>query len=231
MAYDSKDNNKLGTLLKEKFGLEELPVAVKFYKTEAEVPEGISKIEEPLRHCEMITKSAREGTIFYSTDKEQKCKGGAGAIHINTEPVPEKILTGEFYYNLGRFESKEAGKKVADELPKLPEFNEAIVYAPLEKAEFEPDAVIVIAKPVQGMKLAQAIVYKDQPRVKADFSGIQSLCADAVSRPILTKTPNITLACDGSRNYAGIKEEQIIVGFAKENLNALLDAIESLYKE
>lgn len=230
MAYDIKNNKKYGILLKEKFGLERLPVAVKFVKTETDVPADIPKIDEMLRHCEMITKAA-EGEIFYSTDKEQKCKGGAGAICINQEPVPEKILTGEFYYNLGRFESKEAGKEVADRLPKLEEFNEAIIYAPLEKADFEPDALIIIAKPLQGMKISQAIVFKDQPRVTADFSGIQSLCADAVARPILTKTPNITLACDGSRNYAGVKEDELIIGFAKENIDGLMDAVKSLYKE
>lgn len=231
MVYDAKDNKENGILLKEKFNLDTFPVAVKFYKSESDVPEGIAKIDEMLRHCEMITKVARNGDIFYSTDKEQKCKGGAGAIHINQEPIPEKIVTGEFYYNLGRFESMESGKKVADALPKLEEFNEVIAYAPLEKAEFVPDAVVIIAKPIQGMKLAQAIVYKDQPRVKADFSGIQSLCADAVARTILTKTPNVTLACDGSRNYAGVKDEELIVSFAKENLNGLMDAVKNLYKE
>ncbi len=230
MVYNSKNNKENGLLLKEKFGLTELPVAIKFIKRESDVPDSIPKINEMLRHCEMVKKAAA-GEIFYSTDAEQKCKGGAGAIHINKEPVPEKILTGEFYYNLGRFESKEAGKKVADELPRIKEFNEVIVYAPLEKADFEPDALIIIAKPVQGMKLAQAIVYKDQARVKGDFAGIQSLCADAVARPILTKTPNITLACDGSRKYAGIKDEEIIMGFAKENINGLIDAVKNLYKE
>lgn len=230
MGYNIENNEKYGILLKEKFGLERLPVAVKFAKSISDVPEGIVRIDEKLRHCEMITKAAT-GEIFYSTAEDHTCKGGAGAIHINTEPIPEKILNGELYYNLGRFESKEAGKKVAEELPRLEEYNEVIMYGPLEKAEFEPDALVIIASPLQGMKLAQGIVYKDQSRVKADFSGIQSLCADAVARPIITKTPNVTLACDGSRNYAKIKEGELILGFAKENIEPLIEAIENIYKE
>ena len=230
MSYDWKNNKEYGILLKEKFNLERLPVAIKFIKKESDVPESIPKIDEKLRHCEMITKAA-DGEVFYSTDKEQACKGGAGAIHINTEPIPEKILNGEFYYKLGRFESPEVGKSVADALPRIKEFNEAIIYSPLEKAEFEADALVIIGLPIQGMKLAQAIVYNDQSRVEADFSGIQSLCADAVARPIITKTPNMTLACDGSRNYAKIKEEELIVGFANENIQPLIDAVQKLYEK
>ena len=66
MDYTKEDNGKTAEILKEKLNLTRLPVAIKFFNDESEIPEGIEKIDETLRHCEMVTKAAA-GDMFYST--------------------------------------------------------------------------------------------------------------------------------------------------------------------
>ena len=225
MEYTIEDNAKTAEVLKEKLNLTRLPVAIKFFNDESEIPEGIEKIDENLRHCEMVTKAA-DGAIFYATAEEQKCKGGSSAMGL--EPLPPKIASGEFYYKLGRFDSVETAKTVIDSIPRKDEQSLGIIYAPLEKADFLPDVVVVITLPKYGMFITQGIVYNQGGKMEYSCAGIQSLCADAVSAPYVNNKANATLACSGSRGYAGIVDEEIIFGLALDNLKPLMEAFENI---
>jgi uncharacterized protein (DUF169 family) len=211
--------------IKEKLGLSRSPVAIKFVLREEDIPEGIEKINENIRHCEMVQRASK-GEMFYATGEEQMCKGGAAAIGLMESP--EKIKTGEFYQELGKFSSLGSAKRTIEEIPKIEPMMYALIYAPLEKANFDPDVIVVISNPAQAMKLAQAMVYTLGGRVEADFSGIQSLCADVVAGPFLRKRPNITLGCSGTRKYAGLEPDEVIVGMNGENIGCVVNALESM---
>ncbi len=219
-GYDMVSNE-----LKERLGLDKSPVAIKFFLREEDIPEGIKKIDENIRHCEMVQKAA-QGEMFYATSQEQMCKGGASAIGLME--APEKMKTGEFYQSLGRFSSLGSAKRTMDSIPKIDPIMKAIIYAPLEKIKFDPDVIVVICKPAQAMRLAQAMIYTKGGRVEASFSGIQSICADAVAGPFVNNTANFTLGCSGSRQYAGIKEDEVIVGMNGENIGCVVTALISM---
>jgi uncharacterized protein (DUF169 family) len=225
---DSCDVNgykDLSMKIKDKLGLKKSPVAIKLVLKEDDLPDGIPKIEENIRHCEMVQKAA-QGATFYATAEQQACKGGAGAIGL-MEP-PEKVKSGEMYYSLGRFSSLGSAKRTVDAIPKIDPIMKAIAYAPLETAQFDPDVVVIICNPKQAMQLAQAMVYTLGGRFEADFAGIQSICGDAVAGPYTTKRPNITLGCSGSRKFADIKPDDVIVGMNGENIGCVVNALEAL---
>jgi uncharacterized protein (DUF169 family) len=222
------DTNGYDTIsqgIKDNLGLENSPVAIKLVLREEDIPEGIPKIEESVRHCEMVQRASK-GQMFYATVEEQQCKGGAAAIGL-MEPA-EKFKTGEVYYGLKRFSSLGAAKRTVDAIPKIEPIMKAIAYAPLEKAPFDPDVIVVICTPAQAMKLAQAMVYTLGGRVEADFAGIQSVCGDAVAGPYTTKRPNFTVGCSGSRKNTEIKEEEMLVGMNGENIGCVVNALEAL---
>ncbi|MDO8869650.1 MAG: DUF169 domain-containing protein [Methanobacteriaceae archaeon] len=208
--------------IKKSLGLEKSPVAIKFVLREKDLPKDIPKISESIRHCEMVQKAA-QGETFYATSDEQLCKGGATAIGLMD--APEKVKTGEFYYELERFSSLGSAKRTMDAIPKIENMMYALVYAPLEKANFHPDIIVIISNPAQAMKLSQALVYTLGGRVESNFAGIQSICADAVAGPFLRKTANITLGCSGSRKFADIKDEEVIVGLNGENIGCVVNAL------
>lgn len=211
--------------LKERLGLDKSPVAIKFILREEDIPQGIQKVDENIRHCEMVQKAAH-GETFYATAEEQMCKGGASAIGLME--TPEKIKTGEFYQSLGRFSSLGSAKRTMESIPRIDPMMKAIIYSPLEDVEYDPDVIVVICKPAQALKLTQAMVYTRGGRVEASFSGIQSICADAVAGPFINNTANITLGCSGSRQYADIKEEEVIVGMNGENIGCVVTALISM---
>ena len=115
-----------------------------------------------------------------------------------------------------------------EEIPKIDPIMKAMIYAPLEDVKFDPDVIVIICKPAQAMKLSQALVYTSGGRVEVDFSGIQSVCADAVAGPFTKNTPNITLGCSGSRQFAGMEEDEVIVGMNGENIGCIVNALISM---
>ena len=224
-SCDVNGYKELSMKIKDKLRLEKSPVAIKLVLEEDDIPDGIPKIEENVRHCEMVQMAA-QGETFYATADQQACKGGAGAIGLMEQP--EKVKSGEMYYSLGRFSSLGSAKRTVDAIPKIDPIMKAIAYAPLETAQFDPDVVIIICNPKQAMQLSQAMVYTLGGRFEADFAGIQSICGDAVAGPYTTKRPNITLGCSGSRKFADIKPDDVIVGMNGENIGCVVNALEAL---
>jgi uncharacterized protein (DUF169 family) len=214
---------ELSSKLKSALGLKGSPVGVKLLRTREEIPAGVPEIGEKVRHCEMVQK-ARNGDVFYATKDKHACAGGAGALGVME--TPEKVLNGEFYFGLGDFGSKGAAKRTTGSITRVDEEHVATLYAPLEKAAFKPDVVVIIGNPKQMLRIAKANIYALGGRNYADFSGIQSVCADAVAEVYMTGEVNFTLGCMGSRKNAKIADEEMIVGIPAEKVQEIVDALE-----
>lgn len=218
---------ELSSKLKTFLGLKGSPVAVKLVAQRSEIPAGVPELKEKIRHCEMVQK-ARHGDVFYATKEQHACAGGAGALGI--AEIPEKIRTGEFYFGLGRFKTLDAAKKTMEAVPRTNKHFVASIYAPLEKASFKPDVVVVIGNPKQILKIAQSNIYEKGGRNIVSFSGIQSICADAVAQPYNTGELNATFGCDGSRKNAKIADDELIVGIPAARLEGVVEALEKISK-
>lgn len=214
--------------LNELLGLKGSPVAVKLVKTADEIPESYKKVDEKKRHCEFVQDARLKGNKGYATSEEHLCKGGAGVMGIET--LPESVATGSMYYNLGNFETAEGALETVNAIPKAEGRYYASLYAPLESAEFDPDVVVLILNPKQALKVSQAFLRKNGGRISSDYSGIQSLCADAVAAVKERKIPNMTLGCNGSRKFAEIADEEVIIGLPPEYLKDVVEALK-IFKE
>ncbi|KZX17514.1 hypothetical protein MBCUT_01890 [Methanobrevibacter cuticularis] len=220
-----KMNYHFSEELKRNLDLKSHPVAIKFILHKKDIPKNIKKINQKIRHCEMV-QNASQGDEFYSTCNEQLCKGGSAALGL--EKPPKNVTTGEFYHDLGRFKSVGSAKRTMDEIPKMDLNSYAILYSPLEKADFTPDIIVIIANPKQIMLSSQAIVYNLGGKLESSFAGIQSVCADAVAGPFINKTPNVTLGCNGSRKFGKIKDEELVMGLNGENIDSIITALNSM---
>lgn len=213
--------------LKSVLNLTGSPVAVKLAKSAEEIPEGVPEIEEVTRHCRMIS-LAREGKIFYATDAKHQCGGGAWALGLRE--IGEALKTGQHYMKLGKYSSINASRRTMETIPSLPQETYATIYAPLEKAPFVPDAVIIFARPAAMLKLAQSTLYRLGGRIYPEFSGIQSVCSDSAAYVIETGEPNFSLGCDGSRKFSGIGPDEMVAGFPAEMIEEVAENISKVSK-
>jgi uncharacterized protein (DUF169 family) len=214
-----------GKELKELLGLKGSPVAVKLVKTPADVPAGYTKMTEKTRHCQFVQNARLKGEKGYATADEHMCKGGAGVMGL--EPLPDVVATGSQYHKLGNFKTAEGALETVNAMPKSAEKFYASVYAPLENAGFEPDVVVIVANPKQALRISQAYLHSTGGRIAADYSGIQSLCADAVVAVKERGVLNMTLGCNGSRKNSGIADDEVILGVPPKSLPAIVEALKS----
>jgi len=208
---DLKEINNIGLEMVECLKLETSPVAVKLVPKGEEIPEGIKKADEAMRHCQFMDRVRRSGEEFYTLGEDQMCKGGAGVMGLGA--LPPKVASGEFYYKgLKQFSTQEAAKLTIDMVPTLaPDTTEAVLYSPLEKTTFMPDVVVVICNPKQIMLLTQAYMYKTGGRLEVSFAGKQSLCSDGVVQAKQGEI-GVTVGCSGSRAYTDISDEEMTMG-------------------
>ncbi|NYT17080.1 MAG: DUF169 domain-containing protein [Methanomicrobiales archaeon] len=205
-------------------GLKHSPVALRFVHKKEDIPAGMEKLDKTIRHCMMVTLARKEGKIFYATDENHECFGGAWALGLRQ--ISESLKTGEFYFKLGKFESAPACKRTIESIPHLESGSTyATLYAPLEKTPFVPHVVLIIAAPRVMLKLAQATLFRLGGRIVSEFSGIQSVCADATAQTYLSGRPNFSLGCDGSRKFSGIEDDEMVMGFPAELLTDMVEAV------
>jgi uncharacterized protein (DUF169 family) len=91
--------------------------------------------------------------------------------------------------------------------------------------------VVLILNPKQALRVSQAYLNAKGGRISSDYSGIQSLCADAVVAVKERGVPNMTLGCNGSRGYAGVAEEEVVIGIPPENLKDILEALKTFQEK
>jgi uncharacterized protein (DUF169 family) len=201
------------------------PVALGFATTKDEIPPGMPEIDKTIRHCMMVNLARNEGKIFYSPSDKHECNGGAWALGL--KDLTPALKTGKFYFKLGKFASITSSKRTMDSIPHLSTGETyATLYAPLEKTPFTPQVILIITNPWTMLKLAQSSIFRLGGRVRAEFSGIQSVCSDAVAQTYLTGKPNFSLGCDGSRTFSGIPDDEMVMGFPAEMLPEIVDAVQ-----
>jgi uncharacterized protein (DUF169 family) len=210
--------------LKKYLKLTGSPVAFRFATKKEEIPAGMEKMDRTIRHCAMVGLARTEGKIFYATSENHECNGGAWSLGLRE--ITETLRNGDFYYKLGKFESSAACKRTIDRVARLgTKETYATLYAPLEKAPFTPQIVIIVANPWAMLKLAQSTLFRLGGRIEAEFAGIQSVCADVCAQTYLNGKVNFSLGCDGSRKFSGIDDAELVIGIPAEILPELVEAL------
>lgn len=210
--------------LKKLLKLSGSPVAFRFATKKEDIPAGMQELDKTIRHCAMISLARKEGKIFFSTADKHECNGGAWALGLRE--LTESLKTGDFYYKLGKFESPAACKRTIDRVPHLQTLETyATLYAPLEKAPFDPQVVLIVATPWTMLKLAQSVLFRVGGRINAEFAGIQSVCADTCTQTYLNGQVNFSLGCDGSRKFSGIDDSEMVIGIPAELLPEITESL------
>ena len=212
-------------ILKKLLKMEGSPVAIRFATKKEDIPAGMPEIDKTIRHCSMVNLARREGKIFYATAPKHECNGGAWALGLRE--ITESLRNGDFYYKLGKFESSASCKRTIENIPHFDTLKTyATMYAPLEKAPFAPQVIIIIANPWSMLKLSQSTMFRNGGRINAEFAGIQSVCSDACAQTYLNGKVNFSLGCDGSRKFSGIDDTEMVMGIPAEMLPDITEALQ-----
>ena len=191
-----------------KLDLEVPPVGVKFlYDKE---PEGISKIDGEYALCELIKVAQHSEDPFFMTVENECCVGGT---ILGMRPWQPGEKGGQLGLDLEIFQEGRANSRLYDDLPMLKEDTvNSVVFAPLKKIEFDPDLLMVLAKPATAEIILRAMAYSTGERYNS-MSQTVIACSYLFAYPMLTGKVNFIMTglSFGMKTYRLFESGQILL--------------------
>lgn len=172
----------------EPVGLDYPVVAVKFSTTE---PADLPRLGKRIAFCAML-KEAQDAGAFYASKDDQGCAAGSFVLgQIGHDPILE---SGRIGPAVGVYESAEANRRVYSEMIRFPEGSAPYtLFARLDDLSFDPDLLIVTAKPSQAEVILRAHGYKTGAAWEMRGTTVIG-CACLYAQPHFTGKMNILIS-------------------------------------
>lgn len=187
------------------------PIAVKLLKEGEEFPQKARNLKQtfghPLALCQSIAIVRKYGWTVGIGKGDNAC--GPSLAYLGCMPYTEKQKEGGIVYPLYA-KTLEAGKKTEEAATRLEEGTfERIILAPLSKAEFEPDVILVYVNPGQAARLIQGANYADGGYIGAKATG-RAACISEIASTYKNQVCNITIPGAGEKVFAMTADDEII---------------------
>jgi len=212
------DYNELGEKLNEFLKLENEPVAITW---SVEEPQNVEKEEAKSSFCTKLNK-AMKGEMFYATKEEEGCMGGARYSGLkDIRDFPANVQSGAFMVPKGLYKDIPAVQRSRNnETYITPGIFNAIVFAPLNKAEFEPDVIFIVCNAKQGMEILHANAYDSgEHGLGADAVPI---CSSMAATPYMTGKVTYGFGDVAARKKMDINQEDIMVSIPGSDLSRIV---------
>lgn len=207
------------------------PVAVKMVSSASEIPE---KARMPKRDlgltmpvCQGIALARRLGWLMAMGEEDMLCP--LGTLTLGLVPAKKKFLDGSFNVPFW-VESQEVRAKMNQSLPRLEYGRHShVVLAPLHRAGFEPQVIIVYGNPAQISRLIQsAVSATGEPVVSSSGGGFA--CGAEITVPILTDQCQFTVVGGGDRAIAQTQDHEVAFSVPASKVEALVRGLEDTHK-
>jgi uncharacterized protein (DUF169 family) len=202
-----KDYNRYGEELENILGLSTSPIAVKMLESEADIPKGAVRPKRDrgyhLAQCQAFALSRRDRIAVAMLKEDNWCPGAVisyGLIQIPDDPAARAQNTGECF---------EYGKYIG------------ILTAPLKKAAFEPDAVIIYCDTNQLRIILLSLKMEERQLVKSNFFPFS--CSNSIVPVMLHGEYWINLPDPGEYARALTIPGEMMFSVPREKLPALVE--------
>jgi len=163
-------------------------------------------LETPMPVCQGIALARRHGWIITMGEEDISCP--VGAVALGLLPAKAKFFDGSFAIP-SYVKSQEVRAKIHQGIPRLEQGRYThLVIAPLNRAEFEPQVIIVYGNAAQISRLIQAaVVGTGKPITSSSFGYVA--CPEEIARPILTDQCQFVVAGGGVRMVAHTQDHEL----------------------
>ncbi len=215
---------ELGNNLNELLKLENEPVAIKWSVQE---PKNVEKEQNKSRFCAKL-KKAMNGEIFYATLEEEECMGGARYSGLkDMGEYPANVQSGAFMVPKGLYKSIPAVQRSREDEKYInPGIFNAIIFAPLSKADFEPDVIFMVCNGKQGMEILHANAYDSGNHgLGADAAPV---CSSMAAAPYMTGKVTYGFGDVASRQSMDIPPEEIMVSIPASDMSRIVSNLSQM---
>jgi len=207
------------------------PVAIKMVTSVDEIPEKARRPKQdlgtPMPVCQGIALARRYGWVMAMGKDDMLCP--LGALTLGFLPARSRFLDGSFNVPFW-VKDQNARAKMARSLPRLePGKYTHLVAAPLHRASFEPQVIIIHGNPAQIARLIQATVYATGEAIVSSSTG-GIACGEQITKTILTDQCQFTVAGGGDRAIAQTQDDEISFAVPMSKVGALIEGLERTHK-
>jgi uncharacterized protein (DUF169 family) len=130
------------------------------------------------------------------------------------------------YKRVGIFGSARAARRFFSSNPSVePGTIKYASFSPLEKANFEPDVVVLVCSGKDGMRAVEASAYESGMAAKGRAGPI---CSTIMAFPYITGDIVYTLGDLTGRRFSKIDDGEIFVGVPFERMGTLINGLEKI---
>lgn len=223
-------NKEAAVSLEEYLRLASFPVAVKISEGKG-IPEKARRPMEFLGHpitlCQGISMARYTGWTVGFSKEDHGC--APSQVLLGLEKEPEMIKSGDYAYPLYG-ETLESCARIQETIPLLPLGRaERVVVAPLSRAEFEPDVVLVYGMPAQVARLIQGALYRRGGTITSSFAG--RMCTNHIISPLLEQRCQVVIPGSGERFFAHTQDHEMCFSIPGAQLEEVIAGVMATHKE
>lgn len=206
------------------------PVAVKL-SPDPVLPEKTRRPQKafgyPLALCQGVALTRRFGWTMGFLKEDHACPVAHVIMGLAAEP--DFIQDGSIVYPLYA-ETLAAGARTQQATPKMPvgEIG-SIVLAPLHRADFAPDVLLIYGNPAQMARLIQGALYKEGGALEAKFAG-RGACGGEIVVPYKEQRYNLIIPGGGEKAFAMAADDEMVFAAPWSKVPDLLDGIVATHK-
>lgn len=210
------DFKEAALFVRENLRLKTLPVGVKFARDRSELPEKVRRpsvaMGKRVAICQGVTMARNYGWTVGLGREDVICVPAAIVFGFS-DAVDQAGALSKLFCEINFSSNEGLAQKETSSMSRFEKGEiEAIVMAPLEKAPFEPDTVVIYGNPGQMMRLVQAWSYFNGERVKGEFGG-KVECDEYLIAPFKMQTARLVIPGNGERIFAGTQDDEVAFAF------------------
>ncbi|HZJ98405.1 MAG TPA: DUF169 domain-containing protein [Tissierellaceae bacterium] len=208
------------------------PVAIKIAQKDLDMPKYRSPLASfggsRLSVCQAIGLARRWGWLIHYTEEDHICPGSF--MFFGHTSVPEDVTEGRRFHYPAYAASEEIGKEIQKHMHSVEKDSIHSLYiAPLEKADFIPDVVLMYGNAAQVVRLIQATVYSDGGAVSSQFIG-RGACGSSIIVPYQTGECNVIIPGSGERLFAILEDNELLFSIPNEKFQSVIDGLKETHK-
>lgn len=179
----------------------------------------------PIPECQAWGMARRYGWTLALGEEDAACP--YGALALGFLPPKEGFLSGQYR---GGASSPEAGVRTAQAMRRL-EYGQYryLIMAPLERADFEPQLILIYGNSAQVMRLVQGRLYLTGGSLTSSAAGGYD-CADIIPGTLLSDECQVVLPCNGDRIFGLTQDDEMAFTLPWSKVETTIKGLEAGHK-
>lgn len=223
-------NKEMASVLEEYIRPASFPVAVRISEDEnlpARAKRPTELLGHPVNLCQGISMARSMGWTVGFLKEDHACAPSFVVLGLAEEP--EMVKSGDLVHPLYG-ETLESCSRTQGMIPTLPLGKaRSIVVAPLAKADFEPDVILVYGLPAQVARLIQGALYRQGGAITSSFVGRNS-CAGELVAPLLEQKCQVVVPGSGERLFAQTQDHEMCFAIPRACLEDVTEGLAATHK-